>query len=40
VRCALNHKGIAWTPEVVWLLSDEQRSDGYRATNPQALVPA
>jgi maleylacetoacetate isomerase len=40
VRCALNHKGIAWTPEVIWLLSDEQRSDAYRATNPQALVPA
>ncbi len=40
VRCALNHKGIAWTPEVIWLLSDEQRSDAYRTTNPQALVPA
>lgn len=39
VRCALNHKGLAWSPEVVWLLADEQRSPGYRALNPQALVP-
>jgi len=39
VRCALNHKGLAWTPEVVWLLTDEQRSAAYRALNPQALVP-
>lgn len=39
VRCALNHKGLAWTPEVVWLLADEQRSPAYRTLNPQALVP-
>jgi len=39
VRCALNHKGLAYTPEIVWLLTDEQTSDAYRAINPQALVP-
>lgn len=39
VRCALNHKGIAYTPEIVWLLTDEQKSEAYRAINPQALVP-
>jgi maleylacetoacetate isomerase len=39
VRCALNHKGIAYVPEIVWLPSDDQRSDGYRAINPQCLVP-
>ena len=39
VRCALNHKGLAWSPEVVWLLADEQRSPAYRTLNPQALVP-
>ena len=39
VRCALNHKGLAWSPEVVWLLAEEQRSPAYRALNPQALVP-
>jgi maleylacetoacetate isomerase len=39
VRCALNHKGIAYAPEIVWLPSDEHRSDAYRALNPQGLVP-
>ena len=39
VRCALNHKGIAWTPEVVWLLTDEQKAPAYVAMNPQGLVP-
>ena len=39
VRCALNHKGLAWTPEVVWLPADDQSSDAYRAVNPQGLVP-
>lgn len=40
VRCALNLKGLAYEPEVVWLLAEEQRSDAYRALNPQMLVPA
>jgi maleylacetoacetate isomerase len=39
VRCALNHKGIAYAPEIVWLPGDDQRSDAYRALNPQGLVP-
>lgn len=39
VRCALNHKGIAYAPEVVWLPSDAHRSDAYLALNPQGLVP-
>jgi maleylacetoacetate isomerase len=39
VRCALNLKGLAYVPEVVWLLTDEQSSDAYRAVNPQMLVP-
>jgi maleylacetoacetate isomerase len=39
VRCALNHKGIAYVPEIVWLLTDEQKSEAYRAINPQSLVP-
>jgi maleylacetoacetate isomerase len=39
VRCALNHKGLAYAPEIVWLPADDQRSDAYRALNPQALVP-
>lgn len=39
VRCALNHKGIAYAPEIVWLLSDEHRSEAYLALNPQGLVP-
>ena len=39
VRCALNHKGIAYAPEIVWLPSDAHRSDAYLALNPQGLVP-
>ena len=39
VRCALNHKGLAYAPEIVWLLGDEQASDAYAAVNPQKLVP-
>ena len=39
VRIALNHKGLAWEPEVIWLLTDEQKSPDYQAINPQALVP-
>jgi maleylacetoacetate isomerase/maleylpyruvate isomerase len=39
VRCALNHKGIAYAPEIVWLLTEEQKSDAYRELNPQGLVP-
>jgi maleylacetoacetate isomerase/maleylpyruvate isomerase len=39
VRCALNLKGIAYTPEIVWLLTEEQKSDAYAAMNPQQLVP-
>jgi maleylacetoacetate isomerase len=39
VRCALNLKGIAYAPEIVWLPTDEQKSEAYRALNPQSLVP-
>lgn len=39
VRCALNHKGLAYVPEIVWLPGDDQKSDAYRALNPQGLVP-
>jgi len=39
VRIALNHKGLAWEPAVVWLLTQEQHSEAYRQINPQALVP-
>ena len=39
VRIALNHKGLAWQPEVIWLLTDEQKSPTYQAVNPQSLVP-
>ena len=39
VRIALNHKGLPWQPEVVWLLTDEQKSPAYQAVNPQSLVP-
>jgi maleylacetoacetate isomerase len=39
VRIALNHKGLAWQPEVIWLLTDEQKSPAYQAVNPQSLVP-
>ncbi len=39
VRIALNLKGLAWEPEVVWLLSGEQTRDSYRKLNPLGLVP-
>ena len=39
VRIALNYKGLAFEPEVIWLLDGEQSGDAYRAVNPQALVP-
>ena len=39
VRIALNLKGLAWTPQTVWLPDDEHKGDDYRALNPQALVP-
>jgi len=39
VRCALNHKGLAYQPEIVWLPSEEQGRDAYAAVNPQKLVP-
>ncbi len=39
VRIALNLKGLAWEPKVVWLPSGEQCGDPYRAVNPQGFVP-
>ena len=39
VRIALNLKNLEWQPEVVWLPTGEQAQAGYRAVNPQALVP-
>ncbi len=39
VRIALNLKGLAWTPSVVWLPTGEQGAAPYRAVNPQGLVP-
>ena len=39
VRIALNHKGLAWEPAVIWLPDGEQRGEAYRAVNPQSLVP-
>lgn len=39
VRCALNHKGLDWTPEVVWLPTAQQRDPAYLSVNPQGLVP-
>jgi maleylacetoacetate isomerase/maleylpyruvate isomerase len=39
VRIALNLKGLAWTPETVWLPAGEQGGTAYRAVNPQGLVP-
>jgi len=40
VRIALNLKGVHCTIVPVNLLAGEQRSDRYRAINPQGLVPA
>lgn len=39
VRIALNLKGLAWEPEVVWLPSGEQGRESYRKLNPSGLVP-
>jgi maleylacetoacetate isomerase len=39
VRIALNIKGIEYDRHPVNLLEGEQRSDEYRAVNPQCLVP-
>jgi maleylpyruvate isomerase len=39
VRIALNLKGLAYEPKIVWLPDGEQRAPGYRGVNPQALVP-
>jgi maleylacetoacetate isomerase len=39
VRIALNIAGIDYTTKSVDLVSGEQRSDRYLATNPQGLVP-
>jgi maleylacetoacetate isomerase len=40
VRIALNLKGIDYESRMVNLLDGAQRSDSYRALNPQGLVPA
>lgn len=39
VRIALNLKGVSYESRQVDLRSDEQKSAGYRALNPQGLVP-
>jgi maleylacetoacetate isomerase len=39
VRIALNLKGVDYESRPVNLLESEQRSDEYRAINPQGLVP-
>lgn len=39
VRIALNLKGLAWEPEVIWLPGGEQAGAAYTAVNPQSLVP-
>ena len=40
VRIALEHLGIAYRKVPVDLLKGEQRSEDYRAINPQMRVPA
>ena len=39
VRIALNLKGVDYESRLVNLLHSEQRTDDYRALNPQGLVP-
>jgi len=39
VRIALNLKGVDYDRQPVNLLENEQKADGYRALNPQGLVP-
>ena len=39
VRIALNLKGVDYEKRPVNLLESEQKSDEYRAINPQGLVP-
>lgn len=39
VRIALNVKGLAYTPEIVWLLTGEHKQAAYTAINPQGLIP-
>jgi glutathione S-transferase len=39
VRIGLNLKGIEYESRQINLLEGEQRSDEYRALNPQGLVP-
>src|SRR3954469_12097544 len=39
VRIALNLKGVAYESRPVDLREDVQKSDDYRALNPQGLVP-
>ncbi len=39
VRIALNLKGVDYESRQVDLREDQQKSDGYRALNPQGLVP-
>jgi maleylacetoacetate isomerase len=39
VRIALNLKGLAYKAVPIDLLGDAQKSDDYRARNPQGLVP-
>ena len=40
VRIALNLKGVDYESRQVNLLDGDQKSDAYRAVNPQGLVPA
>ena len=40
VRIALNYKGLAYDPVAVSLPKGEQAEAGFRAVNPQGLVPA